>query len=683
MHAVICMMCTTFVRADDIVVNDPGLAIDVSPSNGQLALQIRGGIWVLPANGGDATRITTADRFAARPRWSPGGDKVAYEVSDVTGPQVWIYDLASGSHRALGGSTEHQEHASWHPDGSKIVYASKQNNDHDNTGLDIWETDIETGVSWRVTRLPGDESDPVWSPNGKHLAFVHEYSPEEAPAGSSTDRILTIDPDIDPDIDNRRFELMLQRRGQPLVTLRRSITPLSSPSWRPDGSLIAYRRESGFEMVVLSNPVLARPLLEGTQFHDGRLGWKDRQQMIYAANGGIREQRFGSSRSRPLRFRAAIPEPVKKPRKEVTRRLLTVNDAAGGKLVIRARRLFDGVWPGYRENMDVVIEGGRIVAVVERNAPVSADTPADATVVDLGDVTVLPGLLDALSDAPRRASDGASILASGVTTIVAELDSSVVDLHRWDGPTMPGPRVLSAKAVATVATDDAGAAPFVVTLNPDIAANQLAAVVASWREVGAWVAADARMGPSAIDVDFGINLLEQSNNGRATINAGSPADQIDSVTWMSGLASKSTPGVAALADVRQAPDGFFGRPGNPRTRRSIDLVSGSDATVIAASKPNGLPAGLALHAELRAMVAAGLSPEQALHRAGKDAAFWLGLENQVGTIVPGAFADLVVVSGDPLRRIEDALDIIGVVRNGRFFSLVSLLETADSLQNVE
>ncbi len=95
-----------------------------------------------------------------------------------------------------------------------------------------------------------------------------------------------------------------------------------------------------------------------------------------------------------------------------------------------------------------------------------------------------------------------------------------------------------------------------------------------------------------------------------------------------------------------------------------------------AANPNGLPPGLALHAELRALAAAGLRGDQVLQATGSAAAMILGLDNQIGRITPGAAADLVLVNGDPLGNAMDALSIVAVVRNGRFFSLVSLLERA-------
>ena len=72
-----------------------------------------------------------------------------------------------------------------------------------------------------------------------------------------------------------------------------------------------------------------------------------------------------------------------------------------------------------------------------------------------------------------------------------------------------------------------------------------------------------------------------------------------------------------------------------------------------------------------------------LRATGSGAAEILGLDNQIGRITPGALADLVLVNGDPLNNAADALSIVAVVRNGRFFSLVGLLERTKAATGVE
>ena len=43
----------------------------------------------------------------------------------------------------------------------------------------------------------------------------------------------------------------------------------------------------------------------------------------------------------------------------------------------------------------------------------------------------------------------------------------------------------------------------------------------------------------------------------------------------------------------------------------------------------------------------------------------------------------MIVDGDPLANIGDALKIVGVVRNGRFFSVSGLLDRVAGARNVE
>jgi cytosine/adenosine deaminase-related metal-dependent hydrolase len=89
--------------------------------------------------------------------------------------------------------------------------------------------------------------------------------------------------------------------------------------------------------------------------------------------------------------------------------------------------------------------------------------------------------------------------------------------------------------------------------------------------------------------------------------------------------------------------------------------------------------GWGLHRELQAMVAAGLTPYQALATATKNPAEFLGQANEWGTIEPGKRADLVLLEGNPLEDIRNTLRIHSVVVGGRLVGTVErerLLEAA-------
>ena len=60
-------------------------------------------------------------------------------------------------------------------------------------------------------------------------------------------------------------------------------------------------------------------------------------------------------------------------------------------IVLRAARLFDGVRQQIVPNPLVHVDDGRITAVQTGHV----ESPCDAEVVDLGDVTLLPGMIDA------------------------------------------------------------------------------------------------------------------------------------------------------------------------------------------------------------------------------------------------------------------------------------------------
>ena len=81
----------------------------------------------------------------------------------------------------------------------------------------------------------------------------------------------------------------------------------------------------------------------------------------------------------------------------------------------------------------------------------------------------------------------------------------------------------------------------------------------------------------------------------------------------------------------------------------------------------------ALHLNLRAQVKFGLEPWQALQTATLLPAEAFGVASDLGTIEPGKLADLVLVSGDPLRDIKDAANVHSVMKNGRLYSVSDLI----------
>ena len=67
------------------------------------------------------------------------------------------------------------------------------------------------------------------------------------------------------------------------------------------------------------------------------------------------------------------------------------------------------------------------------------------------------------------------------------------------------------------------------------------------------------------------------------------------------------------------------------------------------------------------MVEFGMTPMQAIQSATSRAAELLDMKGRIGVIAPGAYADVVAVSGDPLNNVK-VLDNIGfVMKDGKVF----------------
>ena len=88
--------------------------------------------------------------------------------------------------------------------------------------------------------------------------------------------------------------------------------------------------------------------------------------------------------------------------------------------------------------------------------------------------------------------------------------------------------------------------------------------------------------------------------------------------------------------------------------QKITLVTGTDS---------GLH-GLALHHELALFVRAGIPAAVVLRMATLDAAKTLKLDFKTGSIAENKAADLFLVDGDPLAKIEDVGKIVSVMRSG-------------------
>lgn len=108
------------------------------------------------------------------------------------------------------------------------------------------------------------------------------------------------------------------------------------------------------------------------------------------------------------------------------------------------------------------------------------------------------------------------------------------------------------------------------------------------------------------------------------------------------------------------------RPMQDLFLRSFQGAGGQIATGTDAANQLLVP-GYSEHRELALLVAAGMTPRDALLAATRNGAALLGVDS-IGLIAPGKVADLVVLTADPLADIGNTLAIDRVMTRGRLLS---------------
>jgi Tol biopolymer transport system component len=206
------------------------------------------------------------------------------------------------------------------PDGSRIAV---QGADGDN---DVWLWDISRGSLARLTLDPGEDETPVWSPDGRWLAWVTQRSgrPRQVMRrradGSGDEEVVwstqrhahlhdwsrdgnQLLATQEGESTSRDIWLVPAAGGEARPLLRGAFEE-SNPRFSPDGHWIAYSSdESGrFEVYVVRAPELDRRAQVSVGGGD-RPVWSDggREIAYRGADGQVASVRFSSGRFGPPR----------------------------------------------------------------------------------------------------------------------------------------------------------------------------------------------------------------------------------------------------------------------------------------------------------------------------------------------------------------------------------------------
>ncbi len=233
------------------------MAVAVSPDGKWLAMDLQGSIWVLPASGGVAHRVTDLFNDARQPTWSPDGKSIVFFGYRDGGYHLWSVAPDGTDQRELTrGAFDDREPAFSH-DGTRIAFSSDRGNplgsDYNIFVLDLHSSDIR-----QLTHDPAEDMMPSWSPDDRQVAF------------SSTR-------------DNGHGIWAVDAVGGPEQKIAQTSSRIDAAGWAPNGEIVGHGVEgsrgwlevrgktiTGSEMVFPFRPSF---LADGTSFYtaDGKI----------------------------------------------------------------------------------------------------------------------------------------------------------------------------------------------------------------------------------------------------------------------------------------------------------------------------------------------------------------------------------------------------------------------------
>jgi Tol biopolymer transport system component len=267
------------------------IAAQVSPDGRTVALDALGVLWLVPAAGGDARRLT-GDLFdIAQPEWSPDGSTLTFQSYRDGCFNIWLVRAdGSGLRQLTHGPFDHRE-PRFSPDGRRIALSTDASGSYAVVALDL-----ATGAAITLADGAGEEYEPAWSPDGSRVAFV---------------------------VDNTRIDVVEVASGaRTTVVTAPAAEVLHGPAWTPDGQrLVHYRLAAGRTSLM----VAGLPLVTGEEVFPFRVSWRSPREFVYTADGGIRRRSLDGGPRRDIGF--ALPVAVAAPGYRKRRRDFDSTDA--------------------------------------------------------------------------------------------------------------------------------------------------------------------------------------------------------------------------------------------------------------------------------------------------------------------------------------------------------------------
>ena len=207
--------------------------VKISPDGSRIAFAYKGDIYTVPTTGGEARRLTTQSSYEEKPVWSPDGKQIAFASDRHGNADIFIMDATGGQATRLTSNSATEYPESFTPDGKEVLYSAHiqspaksamfpsgrmtqlyavatdgkrtrqvlgtpaqmpvftqdgkmlyqdvkgfedewRKHHTSSVTRDIWLYDPSNGKHTNMTNRPGEDRNPVLSPDGETVYFLSE-----------------------------------------------------------------------------------------------------------------------------------------------------------------------------------------------------------------------------------------------------------------------------------------------------------------------------------------------------------------------------------------------------------------------------------------------------------------------------------------------------------------------------
>ena len=683
-----------------------------SPDGQTIVFEAVGKLWLRDASGGEPRRLTPDDfpAFEYAPAWSPDGGSIAFTTFDwAEGGHIWRVSAEGGQPQPVSDRAGEYMNPVWRPDGREILAArgsgatARGRTPADNPWHDLVRFPVDGGEGGAAR-----EGDNAADSRGTPVARILGGFGTALPIASYGDdgRIYFATEGMLVSVTNtgadRREHVQLPVTWEAVAS--------------PDAARVAFVT-GGDVFVAPVPPARSADAIPAIARIGGHLPverlttqgglfprWRDNSTLEFGSGTRYATHDLRTGETSVTDLRLNVPRNLPEGSVAITgARIITLDEA------------------GVVERGDVVTAGGRITCVGECDI-----SGADRTIDGTGK-TVIPGWIDmhghhnrqSMGMIPERGFEHGVYLAYGVTTTRDPAASSVNTWSTKDlvqAGRMVGPRIY-----ATGETLTAGDAPFKLDVDsPEEADNQVARLQ-SWgaESIKQYLQPNRRQAQWLVDAARKRGMVATSEGGNFDLshNVGLVMDghagfehalvqfpiYSDVSRFLGQAGFYYSPTVVVGGSAPWTEEYFFQRDDTwldeklrrwlpwrhliPHARRrnlrpesdyGFAIVAEGMADIIAEGGygvigSHGQQHGPASHWEVWSYAEA-LGPLGALEVASLNGARYLGLDDQLGSIAAGKYADLVILDSNPLDDIENTLDIDLVMKDGVLYDAATLDE---------